>query len=127
MRTMVYAFDRCGCMLTCVVHLDACAGRLRLDAACRCFEGALAACAAPLVGWLAEEAFGFTGKASRTGNPEEDLRRARALGSALLVFLIIPWTLCLISFSGNAQQPCMCTLCRARVVMQVCQQGLQAC
>ena len=70
----------------------------------RCFEGALAACAAPLVGRLAEAMFGFTGKAARSGDPMEDLRRARALGSALMVFLIVPWTLCLISYTGAGRQ-----------------------
>ncbi|CAL5229213.1 g12496 [Coccomyxa viridis] len=75
MRNMVYAFDRC-------------------------FEGALAACAAPLVGMLAEQMFGFTGTATRSGDPEKDLAQARALGSSLLVFLIVPWTLCLVFYSG---------------------------
>lgn len=66
---------------------------------CRCFEGALAACAAPLVGKLAEKMFGFTGSATRSGEPALDLERAKALGSSLLVFLIVPWTLCLIAYS----------------------------
>ncbi|CAL8464837.1 g4372 [Coccomyxa elongata] len=75
MRNMVYAFDRC-------------------------FEGALAACAAPLVGKLAEKMFGFSGAATRSGDVDKDLERARALGSSLLVFLIVPWTLCLVFYSG---------------------------
>ena len=43
--------------------------------------------------------FGFTGAATRSGDPEKDLERASALGSSLLVFLIVPWTLCLIAYS----------------------------
>ncbi|EIE22835.1 MFS general substrate transporter [Coccomyxa subellipsoidea C-169] len=82
MRNMVYAFDRC-------------------------FEGALAACAAPLVGKLAERMFGFSGAATRSGDVNKDLERARALGSSLLVFLIVPWTLCLIFYSGaGSHYPC---------------------
>ena len=108
MRTMVYAFDRYVAFVSRTVHVHACARYTTYDASCRCFEGALAACAAPLVGRLAEDVFGFTGKATRTGDPEEDLRRARALGSALMVFLIIPWTLCLISFSGKRSTHLYC-------------------
>ncbi len=48
---------------------------------------------------MAEKMFGFTGSATRSGEPALDLARARALGSALLVFLIAPWTLCLIAYS----------------------------
>ena len=49
--------------------------------------------------------FGFTGTATRSGEPEKDLARARALGSSLLVFLIVPWTLCLIFYSGSSLFP----------------------
>ena len=66
----------------------------------RCLEGALAACAAPLVGRVAEGVFGFSGNATRTGDPAEDLRRARALGNALMIFLMVPWALCLLSYTG---------------------------
>ncbi|KAK9861788.1 hypothetical protein WJX84_005582 [Apatococcus fuscideae] len=66
LRNMVYAFDRC-------------------------FEGAIAALAAPLVGYLAEHGFGFKGDAARTGDPQEDTRRAVALGGALFWFMVLPW------------------------------------
>lgn len=68
---------------------------------CRCFEGAVAACAAPLVGLLAEKVFGFRGTATRTGDRALDLAKANAMGNALLCFLIVPWTLCLIAYCGE--------------------------
>ncbi|KAL6782703.1 hypothetical protein ACKKBG_A07800 [Auxenochlorella protothecoides x Auxenochlorella symbiontica] len=74
-RNLVYAFDRC-------------------------FEGAVAAFAAPLVGLLAEKWYGFSGASTVTGNRERDLANARALGSALLAFLAIPWFICLCVYSG---------------------------
>lgn len=66
----------------------------------RCFEGAIAACAAPLVGMLAEKRFGFKGTAARSGDPTIDVAKARALGSALVPFLVVPWTCSLIVYSG---------------------------
>eukprot|EP00884_Botryococcus_braunii_P012902 jgi/Botrbrau1/21612/Bobra.43_1s0016.1 len=66
----------------------------------RCFEGALAACAAPLVGLIAQHYFGFKGTAEVTRDPARDLPRARALGNALLLFMIVPWTFCLLAYSG---------------------------
>ena len=69
---------------------------------CRCFEGALAALAAPLVGYLAEHVFGLHGTAAPTGDPSVDLPKARALGSALLILTAVPWTLCLLLYSGMA-------------------------
>ncbi len=78
MRNMVYAFDRC-------------------------FEGAIAALAAPLVGYLAEHAFGFKGDAARTGDPEGDQRRAAALGNALVWFMVLPWICSFILYSGGPQ------------------------
>lgn len=77
-----------------------------LIVACRCFEGAIAACAAPLVGVLAERIFGFRGTASPTGDPAVDLVKADAIGNALLCFMIVPWTLCLLAYCGEfkAQQ-----------------------
>lgn len=68
----------------------------------RCFEGAIAACAAPLVGLLAEEIFGFKGAATRTGDRATDLAKANAIGNALLCFMIIPWSLCLVAYCGKA-------------------------
>lgn len=66
----------------------------------RCFEGAIAAFATPLVGILSERLYGFSGASTVTGDPEKDLPNARALGNALVAFLVIPWTLCLITYSG---------------------------
>ncbi|KAL0055016.1 hypothetical protein WJX82_005813 [Trebouxia sp. C0006] len=75
MRNLVFAFDRC-------------------------FEGAVAACAAPLVGMLAEKRFGFKGTAAQSGDPTIDVAKARALGNALVPFLVVPWTCSLIVYSG---------------------------
>jgi hypothetical protein len=52
----------------------------------RCFEGAMAACSAPLVGLLAEDWFGFRGTSKVTGDRQADLHNAQALGNALLAF-----------------------------------------
>ena len=49
--------------------------------------GAMAACAAPLVGLMAQRWFGFSGASTVTGEKERDLKNARALGSALLAFM----------------------------------------
>ena len=70
---------------------------------------ALAACASPLVGFLAERVFGFRGAAAagEGGGTEplpgqgEDLAKAKALGNALLVCLVVPWTICLIVYTGS--------------------------
>lgn len=64
----------------------------------RSFEGAVAACGAPLVGLLARAAFGFSG-AAEVGAPGDDLAKARSLGSALLAFTAVPWTLCVLFFT----------------------------
>ena len=75
---------------------------------CRSFEMALAACASPLVGFLAEKVFGFKGAAAAgegggTGPDQgEDLTKAKALGNALLVCLVVPWTICLIVYTGQS-------------------------
>lgn len=74
-RNLVYAFDRC-------------------------FEGAIAACAAPLVGVLAERLFGFSGSGTVTHNPERDMANASALGNALLAFLVVPWCCNLTLYTG---------------------------
>ena len=71
---------------------------------------ALAACASPLVGFLAERVFGFKGAAAAGsgGGTEplpdqgEDLAKAKALGKALLACLVVPWTICLIVYTGPA-------------------------
>ncbi|KAL4422801.1 hypothetical protein ABPG75_008998 [Micractinium tetrahymenae] len=74
-RNLVYAFDRC-------------------------FEGAMAACSAPLVGLLAQRWFGFSGASKVTGDAALDLNNAKALGSALLAFTTIPWAFCFLMYSG---------------------------
>ncbi|KAI7839840.1 hypothetical protein COHA_006425 [Chlorella ohadii] len=74
-RNLVYAFDRC-------------------------FEGAVAACAAPLVGTLAERVFGFSGSGTVTRDRPTDLANAAALGNALLCFLLVPWTITLVLYTG---------------------------
>lgn len=66
----------------------------------RCFEGAMAACSAPLVGLLAQRWFGFSGASKVTGDAALDLNNARALGSALLAFTTIPWAFCFLMYSG---------------------------
>jgi len=60
----------------------------------------VAACAAPLVGWLAQTAFAFQGAAEVSADKAENQARARALGSALLTFTAVPWTLCVLFFTG---------------------------
>ena len=75
LRNLVYAFDRS-------------------------FEGAIAALGAPLVGWLAKLAFGFTGSAEVGPDAAENRRKAASLGNALLVFTAVPWALCATFFSG---------------------------
>jgi hypothetical protein len=74
-RTLVYAFDRC-------------------------FETALAACTAPLVGLVGERVFGFDGAATPSGDKEKDLANAEALGQALLIFMIVPWSIDLALYTG---------------------------
>jgi hypothetical protein len=74
-RTLVYAFDRC-------------------------FETALAAGAAPLVGLAAQRAFGFRGTAEPRGERARDLANAAALGDALLTFTVAPWAAVLALYSG---------------------------
>lgn len=66
----------------------------------RCFEGAVAAFATPFVGLLSQTIFGFNGTSTVTGDALVDTRNAKALGNALLTFLLIPWTLCLIIYTG---------------------------
>ncbi|CAL8464814.1 g4349 [Coccomyxa elongata] len=76
LRNMIYAFDRS-------------------------FEGAIAACGAPLVGILAERVFGFKGAAEiDPADVDQNLGKARALGNALLCCMAIPWALCVIIYSG---------------------------
>ncbi|KAL4431153.1 hypothetical protein ABPG75_006409 [Micractinium tetrahymenae] len=70
----------------------------------RAFEGAVAACGAPIVGWLAEH-LGFDsgdsgGGGSGGGGAEADLKRAKALGDAIVICTAVPWALCCLLYSG---------------------------
>ena len=76
----------------------------------RAFEGAVAATATPLVGWLAVTVFGFQGSladvgdgaagkgGAASGGPSADGARARALGSALLLTTCVPWAACWLAY-----------------------------
>lgn len=119
---------------TCAEDCGNVAGSLRCMASFRC-AGALASCAAPLVGLLAERYFGFDGTAARSADGERatsqcaadrlcelskllavylekccclavdtNLTKAKALGNALLVFLLVPWTLCFLFYTGEGCQ-----------------------
>jgi hypothetical protein len=77
-RSLIYAFDRC-------------------------FEGALAACAAPLVGLIAEGVFGYDavrGAHDVEGGAVADPENARALGRSLVCCLCVPWGLCFLFYFG---------------------------
>lgn len=50
------------------------------------------------------------GTAARSGDPAVDAAKARALGNALVAFLIVPWTLSLIIYSGTKDQQPACLL-----------------
>lgn len=96
-RTLVYAFDRC-------------------------FETALAACTAPLVGLVGEKIFGFNGAATPIGDRDKDLANAEALGDALLIFMIVPWSIDLALYTGlhwtygpDARKAAEATACAATV------------
>ena len=60
-----------------------------------CFEGALGAPAAPLVGLVAERTFGFSGTLGQSVDAAQaeahSLSNAHALGKAMLVLLLLPW------------------------------------
>ncbi|WIA08614.1 hypothetical protein OEZ85_008043 [Tetradesmus obliquus] len=67
----------------------------------RSFENSIAACAAPVVGLLAERAFGFSGSLSDEALQDQQLRarNAAALGSSLLACMALPWSLCLVFYT----------------------------
>ena len=53
-------------------------------------------------GLVAEKYFGFDGSVSQAEvDVERDHANARALGNSLLVCLIVPWALCLFSYTGE--------------------------
>jgi len=56
-------------------------------------------------GLVAERYFGFKGSVSTSEvDIERDHANARALGNSLLVCLLVPWSLCLLSYTGNKVQ-----------------------
>ena len=68
----------------------------------RSFEGAVAACAAPLVGIIAEHA-GFVqrvGSEGDMGGAGTSRNNARALGHSLLLCLVVPWIFCFLFYGG---------------------------
>ncbi|PSC76554.1 MFS general substrate transporter [Micractinium conductrix] len=67
----------------------------------RAFEGAVAACGAPIVGWLAER-LGFDSDAGGSDTPggEADMKRAKALGDAIVICTALPWALCCLLYTG---------------------------
>jgi hypothetical protein len=69
--------------------------------------GAVAACGAPIVGWLAER-LGF---AREGGGDRTDMQRAEALGDAIVICTAVPWALCCLLFSG---EKCACVGLAAR-------------
>lgn len=71
MRTTIYAFDRA-------------------------FEGGLSALAAPAVGYIAEQWYGY--RADMVIPPEGSPREARAIGQGLFLCMAIPWGLCALSY-----------------------------
>ncbi|PRW58308.1 MFS general substrate transporter [Chlorella sorokiniana] len=64
----------------------------------RAFEGAVAACGAPIVGWLAER-LGFDSSDS-SAEGDADIKRAKALGDAVVICTAVPWALCCLLYSG---------------------------
>lgn len=47
---------------------------------------------------------GLQGTAARSGDATVDAAKARALGNALVTFLIVPWTFALIIYTGKLLQ-----------------------
>lgn len=72
----------------------------------RSFEGAIGALAGPLVGLVADNVYGFSMELSEGGgggaaevSRAAMLRNSAALGKAIRVMTVLPWTLCFIFFS----------------------------
>mmetsp|Transcript_21506 Transcript_21506/g.51310 ORF Transcript_21506/g.51310 Transcript_21506/m.51310 type:complete len:506 (+) Transcript_21506:414-1931(+) len=81
-RSMIYAYDRC-------------------------MEVAIAACATPVVGLIAENFYGYEGpvapRQTDSGNvtdfgSDRHSHNAEALGNALLISLLVPWTFTLVCY-----------------------------
>ena len=77
-------------------------------ASCRSFEGAIAALGAPLVGIIAEKIYHFPHEATiecdahRQPVPtrtDRDHEKGIALGNAMLLCMLVPWTLCLLVYT----------------------------
>ena len=62
------------------------------------------------------------GSATRSSDPAVNAANARALGNALVAFLVIPWTLSLIFYTGDSESPqapapvCLSTVSGALIV-----------
>lgn len=85
----------------------------------RCFEGAISALSAPLVGLIAERWFGYTSDWSAHPSPARQLSNARALGNGLLVS---------VSLSYLSSSPQLCVLGKACICSPagcVCGYGAQ--
>ena len=71
----------------------------------RCFEGALGATAAPLVGLVAERTFGFSGRLGQSVDAAQaeahSLSKVHALGKAMLVLLLLPWGFDFFAYFGE--------------------------
>lgn len=87
-------------ILCCIVRKGSTSVSLLLSL-CGTAAGALASFAAPLVGVVSSRVFGFDGTASVTHDRERDLANAQALGSALLAFMVAPWTMCFLLYTGT--------------------------
>ena len=75
------------------------------------------------IGWLAEDVFGYdssvTSEAMEDIAPEVRLRNANALAVGMLVMMVVPWTVCLLAYSGVAY-----TYPRDREKLKAAQLGL---
>ena len=68
----------------------------------RSFENAIASCAAPMVGLLAERVFKFQGTmaSSKSQTAAAAASNAAALANSLAVCMLVPWSVCLLFFTG---------------------------
>ena len=66
----------------------------------RCFEGALAAFAAPVVGLIAEGWFGYKPFDADADSPSVKNHNGDALGNSLIVCCAVPFVFCTACYSG---------------------------
>jgi MFS family permease len=68
----------------------------------RSFENAIASCAAPVVGLLAERVFKFQGTMATSAGQSAAVAAANAaaLANSLAVCMLVPWSICLLFFTG---------------------------